>query len=389
MTSGGIQCTEGVENSVERLVEKDRENVDVEEKMAEISARDLCSTASESSCPSSLEKQNSLPGRTRGPARKSTSGKWTEEEDEILIRAVKQFKGKNWKKIASFFKDRSDVQCLHRWQKVLDPSLIKGAWTKEEDEFIINLVKTYGAKKWAVIASKMPGRIGKQCRERWHNHLNPAIKKCAWTTEEEITLIRAHKIYGNRWAEIAKYLPGRADNSIKNHWNCSVKKKLDSYEASGQLKEIRQLELNCSSSAGEQTPESAPFLVPPEQLKESPSPTGSYPRSEEDSNSYRTPQDQRTGQNLKKMTALASNWHSPAASTSYCDPEAFLREAAKSFTNTPSIIGKRRKEWFGSPPSLKVTEDSTPESVSSSLQRTTSVSEPQHIRRLFSSSAFA
>ncbi|XP_050263638.1 transcription factor MYB3R-1-like isoform X2 [Quercus robur] len=181
------------------------------------------------------QKMRALQGRTSGPTRRSTKGQWTPEEDEILQKAVQRFKGKNWKKIAECFKDRTDVQCLHRWQKVLNPELVKGPWSKEEDEVIIELVKKYGPKKWSTIAQHLPGRIGKQCRERWHNHLNPSINKEAWTQEEELALIRAHQIYGNRWAELTKFLPGRTDNAIKNHWNSSVKKKLDSYLASGLL----------------------------------------------------------------------------------------------------------------------------------------------------------
>ncbi|KAF8080084.1 hypothetical protein N665_0976s0009 [Sinapis alba] len=174
-------------------------------------------------------------GRTCGPARRSTKGQWTAEEDQVLCKAVERFQGKNWKKIAECFKDRTDVQCLHRWQKVLNPELVKGPWSKEEDNTIIALVEKYGPTKWSTISQELPGRIGKQCRERWHNHLNPGINKNAWTQEEELTLIRAHQMYGNKWAELTKFLPGRSDNSIKNHWNSSVKKKLDSYYTSGLL----------------------------------------------------------------------------------------------------------------------------------------------------------
>lgn len=188
-----------------------------------------------------IQKIRALHGRTSGPTRRSTKGQWTPEEDEILRKAVQRFKGKNWKKIAECFKDRTDVQCLHRWQKVLNPELVKGPWSKEEDEIIVELVNKYGPKKWSTIAQHLPGRIGKQCRERWHNHLNPSINKEAWTQDEELALIRAHQIYGNKWAELTKFLPGRTDNAIKNHWNSSVKKKLDSYLKSGLLTQFQGL----------------------------------------------------------------------------------------------------------------------------------------------------
>ncbi|XP_012850222.1 PREDICTED: myb-related protein 3R-1 isoform X2 [Erythranthe guttata] len=150
--------------------------------------------------------------RTTGPIRRAKGG-WTPEEDDTLKKAVAAFRGKSWKKIAEFFPDRSEVQCLHRWQKVLNPELVKGPWTPEEDDKITELVARYGPTKWSVIAKSLPGRIGKQCRERWHNHLNPHIKKDAWTLEEELTLLNAHRVHGNKWAELARLLPGRYRSS--------------------------------------------------------------------------------------------------------------------------------------------------------------------------------
>ncbi len=101
----------------------------------------------------------------------------------------------------------------------------KGPWTKEEDAILQKMVEKYGPKKWSIIAEKIPGRIGKQCRERWLNHLDQSVKKTPWTEEEDRTLIAAQERIGNRWCEIAKLLPGRPENSVKNRWNSISNKK--------------------------------------------------------------------------------------------------------------------------------------------------------------------
>mmetsp|Transcript_258 Transcript_258/g.332 ORF Transcript_258/g.332 Transcript_258/m.332 type:complete len:303 (-) Transcript_258:219-1127(-) len=102
----------------------------------------------------------------------------------------------------------------------------KVRWSPEEDNLLILFVQANGSKRWSEAAAQLPGRSGKQCRERWHNQLDPAINKDPWSEREDTLLVESHRSYGNKWAEIAKILEGRTDNAIKNRWNSTIQRRI-------------------------------------------------------------------------------------------------------------------------------------------------------------------
>ncbi|KMT04880.1 hypothetical protein BVRB_7g170470 [Beta vulgaris subsp. vulgaris] len=108
----------------------------------------------------------------------------------------------------------------------------RGLWSPEEDEKLISYITTYGHGCWSSVP-RLAGlqRCGKSCRLRWINYLRPDLKRGSFSPQEATLIIDLHRILGNRWSQIAKYLPGRTDNEVKNFWNSSIKKKLLSHVA--------------------------------------------------------------------------------------------------------------------------------------------------------------
>lgn len=108
----------------------------------------------------------------------------------------------------------------------------RSIWTEEEDKKLYEASLKYKGKHWKCVANEVSqvtskegkAKTAKQCRERWHNSLNPEVKNVPWSGSQEVQLFELHKIHGNKWSEIARRLPGRTDNSIKNYFFCKLRK---------------------------------------------------------------------------------------------------------------------------------------------------------------------
>ncbi|KAL6074235.1 Transcription factor MYB3R-1 [Balamuthia mandrillaris] len=145
--------------------------------------------------------------------------KWTEEENKTLVEAVKRYGEKNWQQVANCLEGRTGQQCLHRWQKTLNPEIRRGRWTAHEDMLLTLAVKAYGHKNWIKIQSHVPGRTDVQCRERWMNVLNPGVNNGPWTNEEDEKLREAIAQHGlGKWSQVAQMMPMRTDNQCWRRW---------------------------------------------------------------------------------------------------------------------------------------------------------------------------
>jgi myb proto-oncogene protein len=150
---------------------------------------------------------------------------WTAFEDKILLMVVGSYGRRNWKAIASQLPKRTASQCYMRYN-IIKTEFTKGMWTPEEDEYLLELVKTNG-KKWSILADlHVAKRTGKQIRDRYVNYLDPELNREPFTDIEDNMLIELYLKYGRRWSLIAKKMKTRTSEMVKNRFHAVLVKKV-------------------------------------------------------------------------------------------------------------------------------------------------------------------
>ena len=102
----------------------------------------------------------------------------------------------------------------------------KAKWTPDEDALLAKVVEEHGHCRWDFIATFIPGRNGKQCRERWLSTFAPHVCHSEWTHNEDLILLKLQMQIGNHWSPISKHLPGRTAIQCKNRFKLLKRRNL-------------------------------------------------------------------------------------------------------------------------------------------------------------------
>ncbi|CAG9323054.1 unnamed protein product [Blepharisma stoltei] len=180
--------------------------------------------------PQPLQPQNQILTESK-PKYKRT---WKREQIEKLYVMAQEYCEKNDKKLEDLthldfleiakFTDKTPEQCQAKIYEIMTSGTLRsGIWSDAEDELLKQLLLTKTVK-WGLVANELNTKIhknikirtGKQCKERWNNHLNPNINRGDWSQSEDLKLLELHKEHGNHWSLIAKGIVTRTESAIKN-----------------------------------------------------------------------------------------------------------------------------------------------------------------------------
>ncbi|CAB04248.1 snRNA-activating protein complex subunit 4 homolog [Caenorhabditis elegans] len=151
------------------------------------------------------------------------SKEWSQDEDTKLIALTKitSINGHiQWDKVAQCMPGRTRQQVRTRFSHTLDASVKHGRWTDQEDVLLVCAVSRYGAKDWAKVAQAVQNRNDSQCRERWTNVLNrSAHVNERFTLVEDEQLLYAVKVFGKgNWAKCQMLLPKKTSRQLRRRY---------------------------------------------------------------------------------------------------------------------------------------------------------------------------
>ncbi|CAK9441378.1 uncharacterized protein LODBEIA_P52460 [Lodderomyces beijingensis] len=161
--------------------------------------------------------------------RKELRKSWSKEEDQKLLELVTRQLEKvvdidnvDWEKVAkevSLDGSKKEKNCRKRWSNCLDPALRKGKWTSDEDEQLVRAFEKFGAS-WLKVASEIEGRTEDQCAKRYKEVLDPKTKDRLkpWSKEEDLLLIEQVKNFGTKWRTVCNVFESRPSLTCRNRW---------------------------------------------------------------------------------------------------------------------------------------------------------------------------
>ncbi|KAL7931227.1 hypothetical protein V8C35DRAFT_310729 [Trichoderma chlorosporum] len=214
----------------------------------------------------------------------------------------------------------------------------KGPWSPEESHRLIALVRLMGPQDWVSIASYMASRNAKQCRERYHQNLDPNLRHDPITEEEARLIMDLYARYGTAWARIAEQLPGRSDNAIKNYVNGLVNKtrraeerQAGHHHAAGRRGSSMSIRSGASPSASTAVAVASASSSAVTAL--TPSPFGSQPLESPTFSEMTDPD----GGNYNYTLSSTSPWGQHPMATPQTSPPALNRQLAQSQQYAPPV----------------------------------------------------